>query len=215
MQKQKKANSTVVKVYTILNSLFKMAYLSDMIDRNPMDKVQRPKPRKDETKPTEAEAYTSQEMQAILAALDGEPLKWRCFVRLLVDTGIRRGEACALQWKGIDMKAGTALIHQNLCYTPSKGVYLGQAQEWPEPHCVPGRRNPEPTPPAPKPTGEEGRQSLCVHSKMEARSQCTQPVQLTISGNSQSGTTSRDSTLTSSDIASPVLRSPPGRTWPL
>lgn len=124
MQKQKKANSTVVKVYTILNSLFKMAYLSDMIDRSPMDKVQRPKPRKDETKPTEAEAYTSQEMQAILAALDGEPLKWRCFVRLLADTGIRRGEACALHWKDLNLKDGTALIHQNLCYTPAKGVYL-------------------------------------------------------------------------------------------
>lgn len=124
MQKQKKAHATVVKVYTILNSLFKMAHLSDMIDQNPMDKVQRPKPRKDEAKPAEAEAYTPQEMQAIFAALDGEPLKWRCFVRLLVDTGGRRGEACALQWKDIDLKAGTALIHQNLCYTPSKGVYL-------------------------------------------------------------------------------------------
>lgn len=124
MQKQKKAHATVVKVYTILNSLFKMAHISDMIDQNPMDKVQRPKPRKDEAKPAEAEAYTPQEMQAIFAALDGEPLKWRCFVRLLVDTGVRRGEACALQWKDIDLKAGTALIHQNLCYTPSKGVYL-------------------------------------------------------------------------------------------
>lgn len=124
MQKQKKAHATVVKVYTILNSLFKIAYLSDIIDRNPMDKVQRPKPRKDENKPAEAEAYTPQEMQVILAALDGEPLKWQCFIRLLVDTGIRRGEACALQWKDIDLKAGTALIHQNLCYTPSRGVYL-------------------------------------------------------------------------------------------
>lgn len=124
MQKQRKAHSTTIKVYTILNSLFKMAYLSDVIDRNPMEKVQRPKPRKDESKPAEAEAYTPQEIQAIFAALDGEPLKWRCFVRLLVDTGVRRGEACALQWKDIDTKAGTALIHQNLCYTPSKGVYL-------------------------------------------------------------------------------------------
>ena len=124
MQKQQKAHSTVVKIYTILNSLFKMAYLSDMIDRNPMDKVQRPKIRKDNAKPAEAEAYTPQEMQSILASLTEEPLKWRCFIRLLIDTGIRRGEACALQWKDIDMKAGTALIHQNLCYTPSKGVYL-------------------------------------------------------------------------------------------
>lgn len=124
MQKQKKSHSTVIKIYTILNSLFKMAYLGDMIARNPMDKVQRPKHRKDETRSPEAEAYTSSEIQAILSALDGEPLKWRCFVHLLIDTGVRRGEACALQWKDIDLKTGTALIHQNLCYTPAKGVYL-------------------------------------------------------------------------------------------
>ena len=37
MQKQRKAHSTTIKVYTILDSLFKMAYLSDVIDRNPME----------------------------------------------------------------------------------------------------------------------------------------------------------------------------------
>ena len=33
-----KAHSAVMKVYTILHSFFKMAFLGDMIDRNPMDK---------------------------------------------------------------------------------------------------------------------------------------------------------------------------------
>ena len=44
-----------------------MAYLGDMLDRNPMDKVERPKPRKDECKAAEPEAYTAEEVQAILA----------------------------------------------------------------------------------------------------------------------------------------------------
>ena len=38
IQADGKAHSTVIKVYTILHSFFKMAYLGDMIDRNPMDK---------------------------------------------------------------------------------------------------------------------------------------------------------------------------------
>ena len=42
------AHASTVKVYTVLNLLFKMAYLSDTIERNPMDKVERPKARKDE-----------------------------------------------------------------------------------------------------------------------------------------------------------------------
>ena len=53
------------RAYTILNSLFKMAYLADAIPRNPMDKVARPKPRKGEAKPKEPEAYTAQEEMCI------------------------------------------------------------------------------------------------------------------------------------------------------
>lgn len=124
IQSEGKAHATVVKVYTILHGLFKMAYLGDMIDRNPMDKVERPKPRKDECKAAEPEAYTAEEVQVILAALDREPLKWRTLVHVLIDTGVRRGECCALKWESVDFKTGAITIAGNLCYTSQKGVYL-------------------------------------------------------------------------------------------
>jgi integrase len=124
IQSEGKAHATVIKVYTILHSLFKMAYLGDMVSRNPMDKVERPKPRKDEAKPSTPAAYTAAEVQQIVAALEKEPLKWRALVHLLIDTGIRRGECCALQWKNIDFKTGTVTIAGNLCYTKQKGVYM-------------------------------------------------------------------------------------------
>ncbi len=124
MQAQGKAISTVVKVYTILHSLFKMAYSKNVIDRNPMDKVDRPKARKDELRGQEADSYTIDEVQRIFSALEREPLKWRTMLHLLIDTGIRRGECCGLQWKNIDFKANTITISGNLCYTPAKGIYL-------------------------------------------------------------------------------------------
>lgn len=124
MQAQGKAHATCIKVYTVLKSLFKMAYLSDIIQKNPMDKVERPKQRKDEVRAQEPEAYTVEEVQYILSCLDREPLKWQTMIRLLVDTGIRRGECCSLQWKDIDFKENTITIAGNLCYTPQKGVYL-------------------------------------------------------------------------------------------
>lgn len=124
MQSQGKAQATCVKVYTILRSLFKMAYMSDVITINPMDKVERPKPRKDELKERDVEAYTIDEVQRIFSALANEPLKWRILLRLLIDTGIRRGECCGLQWKDIDFRANTITISGNLCYTPQKGIYL-------------------------------------------------------------------------------------------
>lgn len=124
MQKAGKAHGTVVKVYTILNSLFKMAYMADVISTNPMSKVERPRPRKDEVKTQEAAAYTVDELRHILSCLEREPLQWRALVRLLIDTGIRRGECCGLQWKDVDFAGNTITIRGNLCYTPQKGVYL-------------------------------------------------------------------------------------------
>ena len=124
MQSDGKAHATCVKVYTILHSLFKMAYMADVISANPMDKVERPKPRKGEIKDKDVEAYTIDEVQRIFNALEHEPLKWRTLMRLLIDTGIRRGECCGLQWKDIDSRARTITIRGNLCYTPQKGIYL-------------------------------------------------------------------------------------------
>ena len=124
MQASGKANGTVVKVYTILSGLFKLAYRTDQIDKNPMEKVDRPKPRKDEIISSEMEAYTPEELRHILACLEKEPLKWKAFVYLLIDTGIRRGECCALRWENIYFTKNQITIDGNLCYTASKGVYL-------------------------------------------------------------------------------------------
>jgi len=125
MQAAGKAQATCVKAYTALKSLFKMAHLADLIDRNPMDKVERPKPRKDEMKkPAEAESYTAGELKYILDCLEHEPLKWRAYMSLLIDTGLRRGEACGLKWECVDLDAGKITVAGNLCYTPAKGVYM-------------------------------------------------------------------------------------------
>lgn len=125
MQAAGKSQATCIKVYTVLKSLFKMAYMADLIDRNPMDKVERPKPRKDELKkPAEAESYTAGELKYILDCLQNEPLKWQAFMSLLIDTGLRRGEACGLKWEYVDLDAGRITVAGNLCYTPAKGVYL-------------------------------------------------------------------------------------------
>lgn len=101
-----------------------MAYLDDTIARNPMDKVERPKPRKDEKQKVEANAYTADKLKRIISCLDGEPLKWQTMIRLMIDTGIRRGEACGLKWANIDFETNTATIAGNLCYTKAAGVYL-------------------------------------------------------------------------------------------
>lgn len=124
VQAKGKAHATVLKVYTVLQGLFKLAYKTDIIDRNPMDKVDRPKPRKDEYRDIVPESYTAEQVQQLLVALESEPLLWRTLVHVLIDTGIRRGECCALRWENVDLSTGVVTISGNLCYTPKKGVYL-------------------------------------------------------------------------------------------
>lgn len=118
------AHTSVIRGYAIMRSLFKMAYLGEVVDRNPMDKVERPKPRKDEIKAPETEAFTADELRYILQCLDKEPIKWRALVWLLIDTGIRRGECCGLRWPYVDFENCQITIAGNLCYTSERGIYL-------------------------------------------------------------------------------------------
>ena len=117
-------HSSCIKLYGILNQIFKKAYKEDTIDKNPMDKVDRPKPTKAEGKDHEVKAFTEKELRYILACVNKEPLIWRVYVSLLIDTGCRRGEISGLTWDCVDLKECSIVIRQNLCYTPEKGVYL-------------------------------------------------------------------------------------------
>ncbi len=124
-QKSGYAHASAVKLYNILNGLFQMAFLDDTLSTNPMLKVKRPTPRKDEKAPGEAEkAYTVQQLRYILKCLEGEPLKWQTYITLVADTGIRRGEACALEWADVDWEAASVTICRNAQYTPQAGVYI-------------------------------------------------------------------------------------------
>ena len=118
------AHASAVKLYNILNGVFQMAFMDDSIPVNPMLKVKRPAPRKDEAPKEEAgKAFTAPELARILSCAAQEPLKWQAYIILSADTGARKGELCGLQWADIDWGAGVVTFRHNLQYTPQKGVY--------------------------------------------------------------------------------------------
>lgn len=118
------AFSSVIKVHAVINGLFKSAVLDDTIDKNPMDKVPRPKQSKDEEVSDEPLSYTAEEARYIMSCLENEPLRWKVYVLLLIDTGCRRGEISGLRWKEIDFDSSTITIDRNLQYSPAKGTYV-------------------------------------------------------------------------------------------
>lgn len=120
-----KSHATCVKLFNILNGMFKMAFMEDTIPVNPMYKVSRPKPRSDEAPQPESEkALTAKDLNYVLDCVKKEPLKWQAYIYLIADTGMRRGEACALQWDDIDLDNGTVQVTKNLQYSKAKGVYI-------------------------------------------------------------------------------------------
>jgi len=123
-QKSGQAHASCVRLYAILSCLFASAFSCDTITINPMLKVSRPKPRKDELRKDGPETLSEAETARLLECMKGESLKWRCFVSLLIETGMRRGECCALQWSNINFRSGEIAVCGSLGYTPEKGIYL-------------------------------------------------------------------------------------------
>ncbi len=117
------SHSTLLGVYTTLNQLFQMAYMEDSIPRNPLDKVKRPRQKKDDSKRSDPPRYTENEVKKIKECLKKEPLKWQALVLLLLGTGMRRGEVCALTWDKIDYSNMTIQVDGNIGYTPERGVF--------------------------------------------------------------------------------------------
>lgn len=115
------SHSTVSGIYVTANQLFKMAYMNDEIQRNPLDKVKRPRQKKDD-KRSDPERYTVSEVKEIKRCLKNEPLRWQALILLLLTTGMRRGEVCALTWDKIDFTNCTIQIDGNLVYTPETGI---------------------------------------------------------------------------------------------
>ena len=117
------AHKTILKHYIVLHALFENAVENEVIEVSPMQKMKRPKPRKDET-PKEAIAYSESEIAYIIECLNNEPLKWKALIMFAIDSGCRRGEIVGLRWEEIDFQTGKVNICRNAQYTAGKGTYI-------------------------------------------------------------------------------------------
>ena len=124
LQKKGYSHGTVVRHHAILHCFFKNAVEDEIITENPMDKVPHPKPRKDEIK-REPVFYDETQIRHIFKCLETEPLMWKAFIILGLDSGCRRGELLGLKWSAIDFKTGRCDITLNCQYSRENGgVYL-------------------------------------------------------------------------------------------
>lgn len=115
--------NTVAKHYNVLHTFFEAAVTDEIIEFSPMQRMKKPKPKKDEIK-MESKALTVDQSKRLIECLKNEPLMWRALVMLLLDSGCRRGEAVALRWDDVDLKTGYTHVKGNAQYTVEKGKYI-------------------------------------------------------------------------------------------
>jgi len=97
----------VIHYHTLLHRAMKYAVKVDLIDTNPVDKVDRPKVTK-----YVASFYDSEEVQRLFEAAKGSILEIPIFLGAFY--GLRRSEAVGLKWDAIDFHNNTITIRHTI-----------------------------------------------------------------------------------------------------
>lgn len=115
------ANSTINKIYIMINEIFKEAQKRDYIIKNPMLNVEKPKSQKNAEK---IDAFSIQEQKAFLSELDKDKVYKNIFLIALY-TGMRIGEILALKKDDIDFENKVIHIKRSLTKTENGKIILG------------------------------------------------------------------------------------------
>jgi integrase len=109
------ANSTVRQIHSIISGALSAAVRWDWIGSNPARVAQRPRAKTPEPDPP-SPANAARLLGAAFAVDDD----WGTLVWLVMTTGIRRGEVCALRWRDIDLEGEMIEIRRN--YVLHRGI---------------------------------------------------------------------------------------------
>ena len=102
------SESTVEGVHATLCSILSDAVEGGFLTHNPAWRTYRYAGKKTEKKIADEETA-----QKIIAAFENESIKYETYFKLIIATGMRRGECCALQWRDIDWEQRSIHICRN------------------------------------------------------------------------------------------------------
>lgn len=112
---------TVRQYHAVVCTVFKQAYKEMIIKFNPTERATLPK----QKRVREVRTLQPEQLKAVLAALETEPLQFRTLITLLMVTGCRRGEALALTWDKVDFAQREILVDESMSYLPGTGIQSG------------------------------------------------------------------------------------------
>ena len=112
------SGKTVLHHHRLISSILSTAVEWGVIASNPCDRTQAPKAEK-----TEPRYLDEKQAAAMLELLDYEPFDFRIMIRVLLFTGLRRGELLGLEWQDIDFEKRLLNVRRSSLYLPELGVY--------------------------------------------------------------------------------------------
>ena len=110
---------TIEGVHATLCSILSDAVEGGFLSHNPAWRTYRYAGRKCEKKIADEETA-----QKIIAALEGESIKYETYFKLIIATGMRRGECCGLKWCDIDWEQRSILICRNAVKVTDEEIFV-------------------------------------------------------------------------------------------
>lgn len=115
------SNSYIAKIYTMVKMVFDEAIKSELIIKNPMLHVVKPKSNKQDKK---VEALTLEQHQKFIASLQNE--KYKNIFLIAINTGMRVGEILALQPNDIDLENKLIKVNKTITRNDYDSFTLGK-----------------------------------------------------------------------------------------
>lgn len=114
------SSRTIHHYHTVLHQIIKDSVFDSVLKDNFMQRVRPPK--LDDL--SEARYLDAAEAKLLMDKLDkyGD-YPYVTLLKLIMYTGMRRGEVCGLEWRDIDLENETLAIRRTSNYLPSKGIY--------------------------------------------------------------------------------------------
>ncbi len=116
--------STIDSIHTVLHQVFDIAVDEGVIMNNPSDKAIYELRRSHCYDGEKRKALTREEQQLLLDFIQGHDIysRWYNVIYILLNTGMRIGEACGLTWDDIDFDKELIYINRTLVYYSKGGT---------------------------------------------------------------------------------------------
>jgi len=109
---------TVLEHHRLISTVLDQAEKEGLVPFNVARKATLPKIQR-----KEVNYFQPEQVAAIRAALELEPIKWQTLVHMLLITGARRGEILGLKWDNVDFTGKRIRICNNILYRADRGIY--------------------------------------------------------------------------------------------